>query len=218
MIALLAAAAALLLPPDAVLAKYDAAVAALHEPRVFSVEYTLEQMGTRSVQQQHRIFRSGSDERDEIVAVNGTRLKSPTIRIFRGRTYRYAVLALAPKPAAYTFTYAGPHKDGRHVDYIFRLTPKTGKPAFAFTQIAIDGVTFLPSAVSFATGTHEGRGSVTFAKAEKYWVAMSAAASARAASGVAHERITFTGWRFPPALPRSTFAVPRPLPSLPPAK
>lgn len=218
MIAVLAAAAAVLLPPDAVLAKYQAALAALIEPRVFSVEYTLEQMGTRSVQQTHRIFRSGSDERDEILAVNGNRLKSPTVRIFRGRRYRYAASTLAPKPAAYTFTYAGTHKDGRHVDYVFRLAPKAGKPAFALTQVAVDGVSFLPASVSFATTAHEGRGSVTFAKSEKYWVASGASASAHAAAGTALERLTFSGWRFPASLPRSTFAAPRPLPTLPPAQ
>lgn len=217
MIAVLAAAAAVLLSPDAVLARYQAALTALREPRVFSVEYTLEQMGTRSVQQTHRIFRSGSDERDEILAVNGNRLKSPTVRIFRGRRYRYAASTLAPKPAAYSFTYAGTHKNGRHADYVFHLAPRTGKPAFAFTQVAIDGVTFLPTSVSFATAAHEGRGSVAFLKAGKYWVAASASASARAATGVAQERLTFTGWRFPPSLPRSTFAAPRPLPSTIPA-
>lgn len=215
MIAVLAAAAAMLLPPDAALAKYQAALAALHEPRVFSVEYTLEQMGTRSVQQTHRIFRSGSDERDEILAVNGNRLKSPTVRIFRNRRYRYSVSTLAPKPEAYAFVYAGTHKDGRHVDYVFRLAPRAGKPAFAFTQVAIDGVSFLPASISFATAAHEGRGGVTFVKADKYWVAASANASARAANGVALERLTFSGWRFPASLPRSTFAAPRPLPSAP---
>jgi hypothetical protein len=67
----------------------------------------------------------------------------------------------------------------------------------------------LPLALSFATSSHNGRGSVNFAKREKYWVVVGAAASAREAGGVAHERLVFYHWRFPPALPRSTFAAPR---------
>lgn len=218
MIAALAAAALTLLPPDAVLTKYQAAVAALREPHVFTVEYTLEQMGVRSLQQSHRIFRSGNDERDEIVAVNGTRLTSPAVRIFRGRRYRYAAAELAPKPGAYGFTYTGSRKDGRHVDYVFHLVSRAGKPAFAFTDVTIDGVTFLPTAVAFATSAHDGRGTVTFAKQEKYWVATGATASARAASGIAQERLTFSGWRFPASLPRSTFTARRPAPAAIPAQ
>nr|MDQ6944199.1 hypothetical protein [Candidatus Eremiobacteraeota bacterium] len=174
MIALLAAAAvATATPapaptpaPTEVVANYVAALAGLKEPRIFSVEYTVEQTGTRSLEQTHRIFRTGWDERDETIAVNGSRPAAPVVRIFRRRPYRYAVRALAPNPAAYDFSYVGPHKSGKHVDYVFDLTPKKGAPAFAFTQVTIDGVTFLPAAVSFATGQHSGRGQVTFAKSD----------------------------------------------------
>ena len=229
MIALLAAAAVTLAPqaaptpapqaalaPQAVLAKYGAALKALKEPRVFTVEYTLEQTGTRTLEQTHRIFRSGRDERDETIAVNGTRATRPQTRIFRGRPYRYAVAALAPRPAQYAFAYVGTRKNARHVDYVFRLQPKA-KPAFAFTQVAIDGVAFLPTAVEFATREHGGRGSVSFVRSAKWWVAGGATASARAPGGDAHERLTFSHWRFPPSLPASTFALPRALPSAPPA-
>lgn len=224
MIALLAAAAvATATPatspapaPAVVVAKYVAALAALKEPRVFSVEYTIEQTGTRALEQTHRIFRSGADERDETIAVNGTRPVTPVVRIFRRRPYRYTVRALAPKPAAYDFRYAGPHKTGKHVDYVFDLTPKKSAPAFAFTQVTIDGLTFLPAAVTFATGQHAGRGEVTFAKADRWWVARSAAAQANVPGGVTREHLTFSRWRFPATLPQSTFAAPRPLPSPPP--
>ena len=202
--------------PDVVLAKYAAALAALKEPRVFSVEYVIEQTGTRSLEQTHRIFRSGTDERDETIAVNGTRPTAPVVRIFRRRPYRYTVRALAPKPATYDFSYAGPHKTGKHVDYVFDLSPKKGAPAFAFTQVTIDGVTFLPAAVAFVTNQHAGHGEVTFAKSDRWWVARSAAAEANVPGGVAREHLTFSRWRFPATLPRSTFAAPRPLPSLSP--
>ena len=230
MIALLAAAAASAapvaltpspkpspLPPAAVLVRYRAALAKLKEPRVFAVEYTLQQTGPRTLEQTHRIFRSGGDERDETTAVNGTRSSKPVVRIFHGRPYRYTVAALAPKPAAYDFVYAGPHRSGKHVDYVFTLLPKGAPPAFAFTQVTIDGLTFLPQSVAFAARAHAARGGVTFAKADRYWVARSASAQADVPGGVAHEQLAFANWRFPKALPRSTFSLPRPLPTLPPA-
>lgn len=202
--------------PAAVVAKYAAALKALKEPRVFSVEYTISQTGTRSLEQRHRIFRSGSDERDETIAVNGTRPASPLVRIFR-RPYRYSVAVLAPKPAAYDFSYVGPHKSGKHVDYVFALTRKNDSPTFAFTQVTIDGVTFLPSSIAFATSRHAGQGEVRFAKSDRWWVARSAVAQANVPGGVAHERLAFSRWRFPATLPRSTFSAPRPLLTAPPA-
>jgi hypothetical protein len=210
------AATAAPLAPDAVLAKYQAALAAVKDPRVFTVEYSLEQTGTRVLDQRHRIFRSGGNERDETLAVNGKASSTPVVRIFRGRPYRYAVSRLAPRPAAYDFAYLGPHKAGKHVDYVFRLTPKNPSHAFALTDVTIDGVTFLPSSVAFATGQHAGTGSVTFTKSERWWVASGATASARVPGGLARERLTFSRWRFPPALPSSTFALARPLVTPPP--
>jgi hypothetical protein len=213
----LPAATAPALPPAAVVLKYQAALKRLKEPRVFAVQYRMEQTGTRTLEQTHRIFRSGKDERDETLAVNGNRSKKPVVRIFRNRPYRYTVAALAPKPSAYDFVYAGPHRNGKHDDYVFDLVPNGKPPAFAFTQVTIDGVTFLPQSVSFATRQHGGQGAVTFAKADRYWVARSASAQAEMPGGLAHEQIAFTDWRFPPSLPASTFAMPRPLPTPPPA-
>jgi hypothetical protein len=210
-IALLAA-AALALSPDAVLTKYRAALKAVREPRVFTVEYTLEQTGTRTLEQTHRIFRSGGDERDEIIEVNGTRTTHPQVRIFRGRRYRYTVSSLAPRAAAYDFTFVGTRRDGRHVDYVYDLTAKRPQ-AFTLTRITIDGVTFLPAALIFVTRDHDGRGEIHFAKAEKWWVATTASASASEPGGTAHERLTFSAWRFPPSLPAGTFgARPHPTP------
>ncbi len=211
-----AATPSVLLPPTAVLAKYRHALATLKEPHDFAFEYTMQQTGTRTLEQTHRVFRSGRDERDETMAVNGTRTGSPVVRIFRNRPYRYSVAALAPKPAAYDFAYAGVHRDGKHVDYVFALTPLVPKPGITFTEVAIDGATFLPQSVAFASDQHAARGSVTFAKADRYWVARLASAQANVPGGVARERLAFVKWRFPTGLPRSTFAMPRPLPTLRP--
>jgi hypothetical protein len=203
-------------PPAAVVAKYRAALKELREPHVFTVEYTLVQTGTRTLEQTHRIFRSGTDERDETLAVNGTRSTSPVVRIFR-RPYRYTVAALAPTQVAYDFVYAGPHRDGKHVDYVFTVSPKKPKRGITFTQVTIDGVTFLPGSVAFAADQHAARGSVTFGKSGRYWVARSAAVQADVPGGVARERLAFARWRFPKTLPRSTFEAARPLPAVPPA-
>jgi hypothetical protein len=197
-------------------ARYETSLAKVHEPRTFTVEYTLEQTGIRSLEQTHRIFRAGNDERDETIAVNGTRATKPAVRIFRGRPYRYAVTRVAPQPARYDFGFVGMRKNGRHADYVFRLTPKTPSKGFTYTQVAIDGVTFLPSSVAFTSGVNAG-GTVTYAKSDKYWVATGASASARLPAGAAHERLVFNAWRFPKTLPPSTFAAPRPFPKAPPA-
>lgn len=226
MIALLAAAAVATaqpvatpvpaLAPAVVVAKYQHALATLAEPRVFAFEYTMQQTGARSLDQTHRVFRSGRDERDETLAVNGSRSKYPLVRIFRGRPYRYTVAALAPKPGAYDFAYAGPHRSGKHVDYVFDLVPSGAPPKLAFTRVTIDGVTFLPQSVEFASAQHGGRGTVTFAKSGKYWVARTATARAGTAGTVTREQIAFVRWRFPNALPGSTFSTPRPLPTVRP--
>jgi hypothetical protein len=218
-IALLAAAALATPSPSVVLARYEAALARLREPRVFAVEYAVERTGARTIEQTHRIFRSGNQERDEMIAVNGTRATRPTVRIFHNRPFRYSLSALAPRPTKYAFRYAGSHKAGKHVDYVFHVTPKGRSPRLAFTQVTIDGVSFLPSSVAFATPVHEGRGAVTFAKAGKWWMPSGAGATAQEPGGIAHERLIFYDWRFPTSLPPSTFAAPRPLPttSVPPA-
>lgn len=219
MIALLAAAVAALTPlaPETVLARYAAALAAVQEPRTFTFEYTLEQSGTRNLEQRHRVFRSNGNERDETISINGTLTKVPTIRIFRGRPYRYTVARLAPKPQQYRFTYVGTHQDGHHLDYVYRLSPRGTGGATTFTSVTIDGLAFLPNAVEFRTSVHQGRGTVTFGKAGKYWVATGASATAREPAGLAHERLAFARWRFPAQLPPQTFTLPRALPSAAPA-
>jgi hypothetical protein len=214
-IALLAA-AALTLTPSTVLTKYEATIAKLREPRVFTLEYTMEQTGSRAIEQSHRIFRSGANERDETLAVNGNRATRPQVRVFRGRRYRYTVKGLAPRANAYSFRFVGTRRDGHHLDYVYALKPKTNAPPFRFTQVTIDGVAFLPTAVAFATRDHDGSGVVTFGKRQKWWVATTAIASADAPGGAAHERMAFYAYRFPPSLPPSTFAVARPLPKLGP--
>jgi len=202
------------LPPDVVLARYATALAAVTAPPVFSVDYTLEQSGTREVEQMHRVFRSGANERDETLDVDGRKLDPPTTRIFRGRRDHYTVALLAPAPARYTFAYLGPHRDGHHLDYVFDATAKVSG-AYRVTRVTIDGITFLPSAIDFTSG-EDGVGSVTFGREGKWWVPFEVTGRATIDGLEATERLTFSNYRFPQALPPGTFAGPRPLPSFRP--
>jgi len=202
------------LPPDTVLARYTTALAGYTAPPVFSVDYTLEQSGARDMEQMHRVFRSGANERDETLDVDGRKLDPPTTRIFRGRPDHYTVTLLAPNPAQYDFTYLGPHRDGHHLDYVFDAKPKLER-TYRVTRVTIDGITFLPVTIEFKSGT-DGEGSVTFGRDGKWWVPLEVIGSATVEGLAATERLTFYGYRFPQTLPSGTFGVPHPLPSLTP--
>jgi len=190
--------------PAAVLARYSAALAAQPAPHVISFEYLLEQTGARDLQQTHRVFRSGTDQRDEILAVDGRLLDTPAVRISHNRRDRYAIASLAPLPSAYTFRFIGAVHDGRHQDYVFGTTPDV-PGAFRVVQVTIDGISYLPSSISFETDAHQGSGTITFARAEQYWVPAVAVAHATYAKLDAEERITFSSYRFPASLPPGTF-------------
>jgi len=203
------------LPATTVVAKYQQALATQKEPSAISFDYTLEQSGVRELDQRHRVFRSGTDERDEVLVVNGRELTTPEVRIFRGRRDRYAIGRLAPSPARYVFLFAGTQRDGHHLDYVFTLTPKV-PGAFIVTRVAIDGVAFLPTSIAFRV-QGGGHGTVRYARTEKWWVPLSADASAHVNRALASEHLVFSNYLFPITLPSSTFEKPRPLPTLPPS-
>jgi hypothetical protein len=98
---------------------------------------------------------------------------------------------------------------------VFATTPYV-PGSFNVTQVTIDGITALPVAVRFATTSHDGSGSVTFARVQTHWMPAVATARATYRKVVAEERIAFGNYRFPPSLPQSTFLTPRPLPSFRP--
>jgi hypothetical protein len=215
------------LPATAVLQRYEAALRKVREPPVITFDYKLEQTGLRNALQTHRVFRSGNDERDETLTVDGKRLSPPKVRVFRSRRNRYTIVALAPRAAEYKFVYVESRKDGHHVDYLFRLTSNAVRP-FAETDVVIDGVRFLPLSIGFATGLNEGAGTITFGSNAHWWVPYVATARATVADAMATERLTFYTYRFPLTLPESTFTqahraaprgrpLPLPAPKLAPA-
>ncbi len=198
--------------PARVLDRYAAALAAVVQPPAIAFEYLLEQTGARDLLQLHRVIRRGTDQRDEILAVDGRKLEPPAIRITHGRRDRYDVVALAPKPDAYEFRFVGAQRDGHHEDYVFATTPH-GAPAFRVTEVTIDGVTYLPSSIAFETDAHNGSGSISFGRADRFWVPTVATARATYAKLAAQERITFGSYRFPTELPPGTFSRPHRIPA-----
>jgi hypothetical protein len=203
--------------PDRILARYAEALAAQAAPSVVSFEYALEQTGARDLLQTHRVFRSGTDQRDEILSVDGRTLDPPAIRITHGRRDRYAVAALAPKADAYVFRFVGPVRNGHHNDFVFETVARA-PTAFRVTDVRIDGITYLPTSISFETDAHAGTGTITFARIDKYWMVTAAIAHATYAKLAARERITFSTYTFPPSLPPSTFSHPHPMATDKPAE
>ncbi len=192
------------LAPATVLRRYAAALEKIKEPRVISFDYTLEQTGPRTLAQTHRVFRSGDDERDETLTVDGKRLSPPKVRIFRGRRNRYTLASLAPRQADYDFVFSGTRPDGHHLDYVFRLTPK-GVGPFTVTDVTIDGVRFLPLTIGFITSANLGEGAIDFGSNARWWVPYTATARATVVTDFATEKLTFYTYRFPQTLPDSTF-------------
>jgi hypothetical protein len=201
--------------PASMLARYAAALEANPTPVVLSFEYSVDQAGPHDIQETHRVFRSGTSERDELLTANGKTLVPPAIHIFLGHRNRYALEALAPRPEAYTFRYLTSVHDGRHLDQVFATAPRS-VTGVSVRRVVLDGVTALPTMITFATERYNGTVIVTFGKVQKYWMAIAATATATTDKSLAIEHLAFTRYRFPGSLAASTFATPRPLPSFRP--
>lgn len=201
-----------------VLQRYSLALADLSLPKVVIYTYTVAQVGPSNIEQRHEIYRSGTDVRDETLAVDGIPLTRKRVRFSRHEE-RYTVDRFAPRTDAYELLFLGTTKDGRHFDYIYEATP-IGRPAGAWIdRIAIDGVRFLPRAVHFHSSGLDvsGTGDIEFAPFGKYWMPIFASAEARIKGKPARERIVWSEYRFPQSLPPSTFQAPEPLPETTPS-
>jgi len=199
-----------LVTTEGVLTRYAAALAAVTAPPAISFDYVLEQTGARDLLQEHRVIRRGTDQRDEILAVDGRKLDPPAVRITHDRRDRYNVVLLAPRPDDYAFHLIGTTRDGRHKNFVFATTPHAAQ-GFRVTEVTIDGITFLPDLIVFATDAHNGTGTIAYGPDGGYWVPTVATAQATYAKLAAQERITFSAYRFPTSLPPGTFARPHPL-------
>jgi hypothetical protein len=196
-----------------VLQRYSMAIETVAAPKNVVFTYAVSQLGPVTIEQRHRIYRSGNDVRDETLAVDGAALTHKTVRISR-RDDRYAVTRLAPRMVGYQMLFLRAVPDGAHLDYVYDVTPLLRQPETSVDRITIDGVRFLPRAIHFhtaGTGAH-GSGEVEYAPFGPYWMPVVAAVDASVGGKPARERITWTDYRFPESLPSSTFSAPRPLP------
>ena len=196
-----------------VLQRYALAVDVLTPPKTVIYSYTVSQVGPSNIEQHHRIYRSGSDVRDETISIDGITLARKIVRFSR-HPERYTVGRFAPHTSAYELLFLGTVRDGRHLDYQYEATPLS-RPAGAWIdRVTIDGVRFLPRTVHFhsvglgATGI----GEIVFAPYGKYWMPVIANAQARVSGKPAREHIVWSDYRFPDSLPPSTFTQPEPLP------
>lgn len=202
-----------------VLQRYALALAGLPVPKTVVFSYTVSQVGPSSIEQSHRVYRSGNAVRDETLAVDGVLLHGKVVSFSRHED-RYTVARFAPRSDAYELLFLGTTNDGRHLDYVYEATPVAHAAGSFVDRLTVDGITFLPRAVRFRTSGLgvDGTGEVRFAPFGKYWMPVSATAQARVKDKPAHERIVWSDYRFPESLPPSTFQSPKPLPvaTLPP--
>lgn len=214
--ALLAAAAIASAPLDsqAVLQRYASRLLAAEVPKTLVFSYSVSQAGPQSIEQSHRMYRSGDLVRDETLAVDGQALKVKITRIARYRN-RYTIETLAPRMTEYAFLFLRTVRSGNRYAYQYKAVPLGATGPFTVLGMTIDGRTFLPSEIRFRSvaGNMTGTGSVSFGASGKYWIPTSAVVQATIAGKPARERITFSSYQFPRSLPKSTFQAPRPLPT-----
>ena len=201
-----------------VLNRYMSALAQCTPVKNVVFTYSVSQAGLHNIEQTHRIFRSNTRQRDETVAVEGDPVKFKMIRIVN-KADRYAIDRVAPRVGPYAFIFLGTHKDGRHLDYVYASQP-LAQPAFHVTELTIDGSTYLPALIRFtmAAGKIQATGSLAYQKLGTYCVPQLATVSATVGGKPTRERITWSAYTFPGALPPSTFNQAKPLavPTLPP--
>lgn len=203
-----------LLDTQLVLARYEHALATLKQPPSQIFSYAVSQAGAGDIEARHRIYRSGANVRDETLSENGQTLKPKRVAISQ-REDRYSVSRIAPQSSTYRFLFLHTVKDGNHLDYAFQVEPIVPSDTFSVTQVTVDGVRFLPVSIVFTTASSsaKGTGTITYAPTNGYWVPVAASIAATVNAKPAREHIAFGDYRFPPSLPSSTFATPRPLPT-----
>lgn len=201
------------LDSQVVLAHYASALAKAEPPKNEVFTYTVSQAGPHDIEQQHRIYRSGENVRDETLSIDGQGLRRKTTRISR-YSDRYAIGRLAPRADEYTFLFMSAARSGSHYEYTYQAIPLIKSSSFVVESITIDGASYLPSTLRFRTsnGTVVGTGSIAYASAGSYWVPTLVQVSATVAGKPARERIAFSSYGFPASLPTSTFQTARNLP------
>lgn len=218
--ALVAAAPRTAAPIDSQIAleRYELELSSLKRPNAMIFTYTVSQAGANSIEQRHRIYRSGEQIRDETLTVDGAPLTRKVVTIVK-RPDRYDVSRVAPRSSNYTMLFLRAVRDGSHFDYMYEAKPLIpAESGFVVTGVTIDGQTYLPRTIAFraSAGTTTGTGELQYAKSGPYWVPLVASVEADVKGKTTRERITWTDYRFPRSLPSSTFVGPKPLPQATP--
>jgi hypothetical protein len=215
----LVAASPLQLDSQYVLQRYSLAIDTVEQPKAVIFTYTVSQAGPTTIEQRHVIYRSGSEVRDETLAVDGMPLVRKLVR-FSHREDRYAIARLAPRTAEYELLFVRTVKDGRHADYLYDATPLIRTSDASVDRVTIDGVRYLPRSVYLTTQgpNAKGRARIQYAAFGRYWMPVVADVDAVVNGKPARERITWSDYSFPQSLPPSAFLPPEPLPgaTLPP--
>jgi len=204
-----------LAPADSqvVLQQYSAALERVPAAKAAIYSYAVSQAGPTDIEQRHRIYRSGSEVRDETIAIDGVAPKLAAIRIYRSED-AYAIGRVAPRQAFYRFLYLRQVARGDRIDYLYQTTPLVAG-AFAVTQVLVDGKSLLPRTIWFTTGslTASGKGVLQYEPISGHWMPVLATIDAIVGGKPARERIAWSDYRFPPSLPAATFNARRlPLP------
>lgn len=210
-----AAASAPQLDSQLVLVRYHQALVAMPTPPAVIFTYSVSQAGSQPLEQTHRIYRRGDLVRDETLSNEGQPLKRKPVRIARYPD-RYALARLAPRPSDYAFVFQKfVRAGGGHAEYVYTAVPTTRGPAYVVDGISIDAASYLPTSIRFSisNGVRQAKGELRYGRSGAYWVALSAQVDAKTTGKPARERIAFSGYRFPLALPASTFRSPKPLPT-----
>jgi len=188
-----------------VLGRYVRALDALVVPKNVIYSYAVSQAGPPDIEQKHLVYRSGSAVRDELLG--GSTIK-PKETIITDRVDRYAIARVAPRPGVYGFLFVRTVVENGSMVYLYDTFPLSSDTSgFAVTEIAIDAASFLPRRIAFRTtnGVVTGKGQLQYVPVEAYWMPVSATISVALGGKPAQERITWSGYRFPAALPALTF-------------
>jgi hypothetical protein len=201
-----------------VLERYELEMTDLAPPKAVIFSYNISQAGPTAVEQQHVLYRSGAQVRDETISVDGQALKSKVVRIER-REDRYSVERIAPRTTEYSLVFLHAIKRGQHYDYEYEATPLAASlSGFVVTGMIVDGQRDLPRSVFFRTSAANahGTGQIDYGSAGGHWMPFAATVDAIVRGKPARERIVWSDYRFPPALPPATFRAARPLPRITP--
>jgi hypothetical protein len=199
-----------------VLQRYAIAIQAVTAPKNVVFTYSVSQAGPSNIEQRHQIYRSGSNVRDELLAVDGLSLARKRVTFVR-RENHYSVDRLAPRTDAAQVLFLESVRAGLRYDYTYEVTPLERQSGVYVDRMTIDGTTFLPRRLHFhtASGVSRGTGEVLYAPFGKFWMPVLASVDATVGTHPARERITWADYRFPETLPSSTFQAPKPLPAAP---